>query len=266
MFVLTAIGGAGKSALTWKFFDADGVENWEKRRLAGGLWWSFYQPGATFDKFIKCLYSYITGMVKVEVAEQPLPELSRRVLDLLKRHPFLVVLDGAERLLLHYSRTDAAYIDDSVFEEGRAYSEPEFRSEKTKQAHGGRPRRRTFDGDKLRELRERREFTQDGFPAPSRVEKHAVRLGEQRASSDRSEARETRRAPRQESSRDRRGIGECGILTRATRALNNERDLHINLPPPKLPQSSLGESKTGRERRHCTNRTFRRPLVPASRE
>src|SRR6185369_17182280 len=46
VLVFVAIGGMGKSALTWKWFREIAPE--EMRALAGRLWWSFYESDATF--------------------------------------------------------------------------------------------------------------------------------------------------------------------------------------------------------------------------
>jgi len=43
---VVAIGGMGKSALTWKWFNDVAPE--EMKPLAGRMWWSFYESDATF--------------------------------------------------------------------------------------------------------------------------------------------------------------------------------------------------------------------------
>jgi Domain of unknown function (DUF4062) len=50
IFNIVAIGGLGKSALTWKWFN-DIAPN-EMKPLAGRMWWSFYESDATFENFI----------------------------------------------------------------------------------------------------------------------------------------------------------------------------------------------------------------------
>jgi transcriptional regulator with XRE-family HTH domain/tetratricopeptide (TPR) repeat protein len=115
ILIVTAIGGAGKSALTWHWFQ-EGAPR-DMRPLAGRLWWSFYQPGVAFDHFVTRALMYITGRSKEQVAHDPTPDREWRLLEVLTQQPFLVVLDGLERLLMAYARTDAAYLDDTVFEE-----------------------------------------------------------------------------------------------------------------------------------------------------
>jgi transcriptional regulator with XRE-family HTH domain len=115
MLVVTAIGGAGKSALTWHWF-REGAPR-DMRPLAGRLWWSFYPPGVTFDYFVTRAPMYVTGRSKEQLEHDPTPDRGWRPLDILTQRPFLVVLDGLERLLMAYARTDAAYIDDTVLDE-----------------------------------------------------------------------------------------------------------------------------------------------------
>jgi hypothetical protein len=52
MLNIVAIGGMGKSALTWKWFND--IAPLEMRPLAGRLWWSFYESDATFENFVTC--------------------------------------------------------------------------------------------------------------------------------------------------------------------------------------------------------------------
>jgi hypothetical protein len=90
------------------------------RPLTGRLWWSFYPPGVTFDHFVTRALMYVTGRSSPQVEQVPTPDREWRLLEILTWHPFLIVLDGLERLLMAYARPDAAYIDDTVFDEGTA--------------------------------------------------------------------------------------------------------------------------------------------------
>jgi hypothetical protein len=47
---LVAIGGMGKSALTWKWFNDVAPDM--MKPLAGRMWWSFYESNAQFEHFI----------------------------------------------------------------------------------------------------------------------------------------------------------------------------------------------------------------------
>jgi len=106
-----AIGGMGKSALTWKWFNAVAPE--EMKPLAGRMWWSFYESDATFENFVARALAYVTRRPLDEVQQAPAPERETQLLATLDREAFLVVLDGLERILIAYARMDASRLDDS---------------------------------------------------------------------------------------------------------------------------------------------------------
>jgi tetratricopeptide (TPR) repeat protein len=118
LLIVTAIGGAGKSALAWHWVREAAPR--DTRPLAGRVWWSFYQPGVTFDHFVTRALMYVTGRNREQIERDPTPDREWRLLEVLRQQPFLIVLDGLERLLLAYARADAAYIDDTVFTEDAA--------------------------------------------------------------------------------------------------------------------------------------------------
>ncbi|GIE92568.1 DUF4062 domain-containing protein [Paractinoplanes rishiriensis] len=110
VLVVEAIGGTGKSALTWEWATRYGPAVIDG--YAGCFWWSFYDGSASIDRFLLELLAY----VEPDFAENPrsisredLPDL---VLTALRRRPFLVVLDGFERLLLAYHRYDPSKVSD----------------------------------------------------------------------------------------------------------------------------------------------------------
>jgi hypothetical protein len=115
---IVAIGGMGKSALTWKWFND--IAPIEMKPLAGRMWWSFYESDARFENFIPRALAYITGQPREEIQKIPLPEAEEKLLAILDREPFLLVLDGLERLLLAYARMDAARLTDSDLDEKTA--------------------------------------------------------------------------------------------------------------------------------------------------
>jgi tetratricopeptide (TPR) repeat protein len=108
---VVAIGGMGKSALTWKWFND--VAPQEIKNLAGRIWWSFYESDATFENFVTRALAYATNRSLDEVQQIPAPERETQLLAVLDREPFLLVLDGLERILIAYARMDAARLDDS---------------------------------------------------------------------------------------------------------------------------------------------------------
>ena len=106
-----AIGGMGKSALTWKWFNDVAPE--EMKTLAGRMWWSFYESDATFENFVMRALAYVSKRSMDEVRQISLSDREGQLLNALKREPFLIVLDGLERVLIAYARMDAARLEDT---------------------------------------------------------------------------------------------------------------------------------------------------------
>ncbi|HLM57321.1 MAG TPA: DUF4062 domain-containing protein [Pyrinomonadaceae bacterium] len=111
---VVAVGGMGKSALTWKWFND--IAPQEMTPLAGRLWWSFYESDATFENFVTRALAYVTGRPLAEVQQIPAPERETQLLAALDREPFLLVLDGLERILIAYARMDAAHLSDDDYD------------------------------------------------------------------------------------------------------------------------------------------------------
>jgi tetratricopeptide (TPR) repeat protein len=124
IFNLVAIGGMGKSALTWKWFN-DIAPN-ELPKLAGRMWWSFYESDAHWDNFIIRALAYVSGLSEKEVREMKSPEREDRLWQILDQKPFLLVLDGLERILLAYARMDAAQMLDDDLDLETAHEERMF--------------------------------------------------------------------------------------------------------------------------------------------
>ncbi|MAQ95395.1 MAG: hypothetical protein CMM84_17955 [Rhodothermaceae bacterium] len=116
VFNVVAIGGMGKSALTWTWFHE--VAPQEMEPLAGRLWWSFYESDATYEAFVTRALAYASGRARTEVEALKLSEREDQLLAILDREPFLIVLDGLERILTAYAGMDAAFRkDDDIDEE-----------------------------------------------------------------------------------------------------------------------------------------------------
>src|SRR5258707_1611691 len=124
IFNLVAIGGMGKSALTWKWFN-DVVPN-ELPKLAGRMWWSFYESDAHWENFIIRALAYVSGLSEKEVRKMKSPEREDRLWQILDQQPFLLVLDGLERILLAYARMDAAQMLDDDLDQETAHEERMF--------------------------------------------------------------------------------------------------------------------------------------------
>lgn len=118
IFNIVAIGGMGKSALTWKWFNEIAPQEAD---FAGRIWWSFYESDASFENFVSHSLAYISDQTLDEVKKLNLPEQQSALLRLLEQENYLIVLDGLERILNAYARMDAAYmLDDSLLDEQTA--------------------------------------------------------------------------------------------------------------------------------------------------
>jgi hypothetical protein len=116
---LVAIGGMGKSALTWHWFEK--IAPQEMPNLQGRLWWSFYESDATFENFVIRALAYFTQQSFDDVKKLSLEERELRLLHCLDSSPHLVVLDGLERILVAYNRMDAGRLmNDDVLDDETA--------------------------------------------------------------------------------------------------------------------------------------------------
>ena len=115
IFNLVAIGGMGKSALAWTWFN--GIAPQEKK-WAGRVWWSFYETDATFENFVTRTLAYVSGRPLEELMNIPHADKQTVLLNALNQEPYLLVLDGLERILIAYTGLDAAYLsDDKVLDD-----------------------------------------------------------------------------------------------------------------------------------------------------
>ena len=135
VFALVAIGGMGKSALTWAWVQrdvlglplpgvvddpsepADACRLPEAARPDGVLWWSFYESEASFSAFLDAALSYASGGEidpnDVSSSHDKITALANQ----LQEKRLLFVLDGFERELRAYASLNAAYQGDIVAED-----------------------------------------------------------------------------------------------------------------------------------------------------
>lgn len=107
---LVAIGGMGKSALSWKWLQDHAPRVMQP--LSGRLWWSFYEADADFDRFLTAALAYCTGRPLHAVGRMARTDRESELLAVLGERPFLLVLDGVERLLIAYAGSDFAHMPD----------------------------------------------------------------------------------------------------------------------------------------------------------
>jgi len=114
VLVVEAIGGTGKSALTWE---------WASNRattvidgLAGRLWWSFYDGSASMTSFLQEVLRYTGTYSEEDVRQLDRAALTLEVIAVLRSRPYLIILDGFERLLTAYHRFDPSKVQDHAVE------------------------------------------------------------------------------------------------------------------------------------------------------
>jgi len=112
LLAVIAIGGMGKSALGWHWFHNDlvplGLDPWD---LRGALWWCFYDRESGFERFLERSIAYVSGG-EMDATGWPVRDRMECLRALLAERPFLLMLDGVERLLRAYARMDAPYLGD----------------------------------------------------------------------------------------------------------------------------------------------------------
>jgi tetratricopeptide (TPR) repeat protein len=117
VLLFEAIGGTGKSMLTWEWttLHATGVRtDW-----AGRFWYSFYEKGAVMADFCRRALAYITRRPLEDLRKRKTADLAEELLHHLNLNPWLLVLDGLERVLVAYHRFDAAQVADEQVDTSR---------------------------------------------------------------------------------------------------------------------------------------------------
>jgi Domain of unknown function (DUF4062) len=110
MMLFEAIGGMGKSMVTWEWVTNHAAQ--ERGDWAGRFWYSFYERGTDMGDFCATALAYITGQSRRDLVTRPRRELEDDLLFHLRQRPWLLVLDGLERVLAAYNRSDAAQLAD----------------------------------------------------------------------------------------------------------------------------------------------------------
>jgi tetratricopeptide (TPR) repeat protein len=110
LLVLRALGGFGKSALTWYWL----LHDVDRSKWSRVVWWGFYDDN-NFETFLKDTLEYL----KVDVPQSPRLQVDALLREM-ERQNVLLVMDGFERALRAFSGLGAAYqLDGGSADEGR---------------------------------------------------------------------------------------------------------------------------------------------------
>lgn len=115
LLLFDAIGGNGKSMLTWEWTTHPQhalAARPADKPWAGRFWYSFYERGAIMADFCQRALAYMTGRPRKDYAKKKTAELKDELLAQLRARPWLLILDGLERILVAYHRIDAAEVRD----------------------------------------------------------------------------------------------------------------------------------------------------------
>jgi len=110
VLLFEAIGGTGKSMLTWEWTTKHATN--VRGDWAGRFWYSFYEKGAVMRGFCQQALAYMTRQPLAAFANKSTAEMGDQLLVALRQKPWLLILDGLERVLVAYHRLDAAALRD----------------------------------------------------------------------------------------------------------------------------------------------------------
>jgi tetratricopeptide (TPR) repeat protein len=110
LLIFEAIGGMGKSMVTYHWIDQHAPT--VRPDLAGRLWYSFYEEGASMNDFCVHALAYIERRAPRDFIGRRTRELEPLLVKHLNEQPWLIVMDGLERVLVAYNRFDKAQIRD----------------------------------------------------------------------------------------------------------------------------------------------------------
>jgi hypothetical protein len=119
MLLFQAIGGMGKSMLTWhwaKNHSTDVRSDW-----SGRLWYSFYEQGADLNDFCVHALAYMRGRPPKTFRGCRTIDLGDELRRELDARPWILILDGLERVLVAYNRADKDLMSDddaSIIKDG----------------------------------------------------------------------------------------------------------------------------------------------------
>jgi hypothetical protein len=117
MLALNAIGGMGKTALSWYWMQEDVIKGGLSPH--GIIWWSFYDKESSFENFLNRAISYVTGGRIDHNVLQSTREKMSVLHGILYNNEYLLVLDGVDKVLRTYYNLSSPYQGDEIKEDER---------------------------------------------------------------------------------------------------------------------------------------------------
>lgn len=112
ILLFEAIGGMGKSTLTWEWITKRSPQI--RADWAGRMWYSFYERGALVSDFLRHALAYVSGTPLENFRGMKPSEMGELLFARLRERPWLLVLDGLERVLVAYHRIDSSEVRDET--------------------------------------------------------------------------------------------------------------------------------------------------------
>ena len=119
---LCALGGSGKSALAWHWLNR-AMPSMRQRGYRGAFWCSFYEKDFDFENFLRRTLIFGGRLSEAEVEGLSRTEVEARLLDVLRTEPFVIVVDGLERLMNGYAIVFACAVDPDSIPGGKSEQE-----------------------------------------------------------------------------------------------------------------------------------------------
>ena len=112
LLAVIAIGGMGKTALSWYWLNEDVIGSEKQPKKV--LWWSFYDRELGFARFLKkAIEHFGEGEIDWKKLESAWDQMDF-LIDILRKNRYLLVLDGVERVLRAYYNMGSPYQGDDI--------------------------------------------------------------------------------------------------------------------------------------------------------
>jgi hypothetical protein len=125
VLIVEGIGGMGKSMLTYNWVEQ--LSTAARTDWAGRFWYSFYEEGASMNDFCVHALAYIDRRPPRDYRGRKTSDLENYLVKRLREAPWLLVLDGLERVLVAYHRFDKAQLrDDEAVDDPKRFNRDPF--------------------------------------------------------------------------------------------------------------------------------------------